>query len=615
MVKKVTSTSTRPLSGRVSIVTVAVFGLGGLVAAATALALYLGLSSAASNTSDLLTERAELMIDTLERRVEGLLKPVMEQSRWIAEMVMIGQLDPDNPEQMDTFMTGALAATPQVAGIALVTPDGISRRWARGNLDIIEEDWSGRSEIVNWLRLGAEQTGGNWLPPFWTPTLNTIVVLHDRPLYVEDRFIGMLGQIVPITDLSRHLATIENSMGITPFILQDRERVLAHPRLMAPGTPDQPIRTDLPKLDAIDDAVLPNIWSKNVSSARFLTGLKRSNASVVRMDNERHVFIHREVHTYGSSAWTIGAHLPAEVFGSTIRRLIGAFAAGLLVMVVAAVGAGYAGHRFSRPIRAIASAAHSVRRGELESVDTLTPGPVRELAEATESFNEMVAGLRESQLIRQTLGRFVPEDVARILLSDGGELTPSEYEATVLFSDMVHFTALTEELGPQGIVDLLNEYFETMVRILESHGGIVTQFQGDAILATFNVPVSDPHHARNALRAAREMQIAVDTQTFAGRVVQQRIGINTGPVVAGAVGSRGRLSYTVHGDAVNLAARLEAMNKSKGTRVLVSGDTASLVDDLPLRPLGESVVRGQTGSVAIYELEVCGDPVQKQRSQ
>ena len=225
-----------------------------------------------------------------------------------------------------------------------------------------------------------------------------------------------------------------------------------------------------------------------------------------------------------------------------------------------------------------------------------------ELDDANRSFNRMVAGLKESVLVRETLGRFVPTDVARTLLTEGGELSPRQSEATVLFCDLEGFTALTETLGPDGIVELLNEYFEVMVGILERYRGVVTQFQGDAILATFNVPVPDRAHAANALRAAIEMQCAAKRRTFAGQRVANRVGINTGRVVAGAVGAKGRLSYTVHGDAVNLAARLEALNKELGTRILVSEATAAQVEGFDLRPMGEVRVRGQTAPVAVYAL-------------
>jgi class 3 adenylate cyclase len=119
-------------------------------------------------------------------------------------------------------------------------------------------------------------------------------------------------------------------------------------------------------------------------------------------------------------------------------------------------------------------------------------------------------------------------------------------------------------------------------------------------MATFNVPVTDSDHATNAVLAGQEMLSQVAENEFAGETLAMRVGINTGPVVAGAIGAEGRLSYTVHGDAVNLAARLESLNKEYGTRLLVSENTRKLVRGIEFTQIGESKVRGQTRSVLLY---------------
>ena len=132
---------------------------------------------------------------------------------------------------------------------------------------------------------------------------------------------------------------------------------------------------------------------------------------------------------------------------------------------------------------------------------------------------------------------------------------------------------------------------------VERYQGVVTQFQGDAILAVFNVPIAAPDHAANALRAALEMVHAADVQVFAGVRACNRVGLSTGRVVAGAVGSAGRLSYTVHARG-NLAARLEQMNKDYGTRILLS--EAERCPGFALRPVGEAPIRGYAEPVTLY---------------
>jgi class 3 adenylate cyclase len=132
----------------------------------------------------------------------------------------------------------------------------------------------------------------------------------------------------------------------------------------------------------------------------------------------------------------------------------------------------------------------------------------------------------------------------------------------------------------------------------------VHQFQGDGMLVTFNLPIADPRHADKAVKTAAEIQRAVNNRTFAGLTLRTRIGVNTGEVTAGNVGSGDRVSYTVHGDAVNLSARIEQLNKEHGTYVLVSGTTVELLqDDYPLRAVGEVDIRGKTEPVTLYHLE------------
>jgi class 3 adenylate cyclase len=276
--------------------------------------------------------------------------------------------------------------------------------------------------------------------------------------------------------------------------------------------------------------------------------------------------------------------------------------AGLAVLLFAIIASVIVGHRVSSPVKAIARAADAVDAGALDTVEPLGGSHIRELDDASGAFNNMVNGLREREVIRDTLGRFVPEKVASSLLAGGGSIPVQQAEATILFCDIEGFTQLTETLGPVKIVDVLNAFFSAMVDILEQHGGVVTQFQGDAILATFNVPVADANHARNAIQAAQEMLDCVAANEFDGETLNIRIGINTGSVVAGAIGAKGRLNYTVHGDAVNLAARLEALNKEYGSRLLISESTAAQTDEFELSRIGEVTVRGQTKATSLFTL-------------
>ena len=612
---------------RFPITAITVVGLGALVALAVGVSLYLGLASATENTRRLMAQRSETLVNGLEQRIVSQLQPVMQQAQWAVEQIERGNVKLDDTQALNQFIHGALGALPQIEGIAITDPRALSRRWRASSIQPLVEDWSGRPNIMAWLTAGASQARSRWQAPFWTHTLGATILLLDSPIHVDGKFAGLFSQAVTISNLSLYITSVGTETGVIPFILHGRNHVLAHPLLIS-WTPavtdrDQP----LVAVEALGDPVLERIWTPDDSELYLLGGMTDASSSGVTVGNYYYVFLYREIDRYGPEPWTIGAYVntgtsdvgewlagivrsalsgsfenTGTTDGNEFERLIAAGFAGFAVLVLSVALAAWLGSRASRPVRALAAAARAIEAHGLERIRPLPPSRVAEFDDANRSFNRMVSRLQESELIRETLGRFVPTDVAKSLLTEGGELAPRQSEATVLFCDLEGFTALTETLGPAGIVELLNEYFEVMVEILERHRGVVTQFQGDAILATFNVPVPDPGHAANALRAAIEMRSAVLHRAFAGHRIGNRIGINTGPLVAGAVGAKGRLSYTVHGDAVNLAARIEALNKELGTSVLVSETTAAQVEGFDLKPMGEVGVRGQTGRVAVYAL-------------
>ena len=589
---------------RVSIATVAVLGIGTLVGSTVALALYLGLSSAADNTRSLLAEQVDNLIDTVAQRISDRFEPVLAQASWIAERVQSSAIELEDTQSLDTFMVGALSATPQVAGIAIVYPDGHSRRWGREGPEIIEEDWSTRPEIMDWLTVGSAATAPAWREPFWTYTLQAYVLLHDVALRRDGHFLAMFGQVVPISDLSATLVDLTKSTEFVPFVLYDKEQVLAHPKLVD-DIPATATDQSLKRLDELDDHVLLRIWSPDTDSLFMLPDLARTNAATVNVQGREYAFLYRDIDLYGPRPWTIGVYFDLEANDSTVvDRLLFAAASGLVVLALSVLIAVWMGRRFSQPVQAIASVARIVSEGRLADARPLPSSLVREFDEANRSINGMVTGLQERETIRKTLGRYVPEQVAKNLLSAGGKLDVESAEATVLFCDIEGFTPLTEQLGPRRIVALLNAYFSSMVAILEQYDGVVTQFQGDAILAVFNIPVANSQHAQNALQAATHMLRAAREQTFEGCRLKVRIGINTGMVVAGAVGAEGRLSYTVHGDAVNLASRLESLNKEYGTCILVSGSTVALACEPSLQAKGRITVRGQSTKIEVFELPV-----------
>jgi adenylate cyclase len=232
-----------------------------------------------------------------------------------------------------------------------------------------------------------------------------------------------------------------------------------------------------------------------------------------------------------------------------------------------------------------------------------------ELGDLAQAFNAMTAGLRERGLYKQQLERYVSPQVAQKILSKPEKIFWAERKkVTVLFCDIRGFTSLAERLGAEQVVRRLNEFFYEMIDILFQYEGTLDKFIGDAIMALFGAPLSSGHDEEQAVSAAVAMQERTDRlnrdwvrQGFEGFRIG--IAICTGEVVVGNIGSERRMEYSAIGDAVNMAWRLEELNKRYNTRILLSESTYQAVSDkVEVRPLGSEILRGRKEPVHIYEL-------------
>lgn len=218
---------------------------------------------------------------------------------------------------------------------------------------------------------------------------------------------------------------------------------------------------------------------------------------------------------------------------------------------------------------------------------------------------------REKRKVKRLFGQYVSKDVFEHLVAhpELARLGGQRREMTVLFSDIRGFTTVTERGQPEEIVGMLNEYFSRMVDIVFRHKGTLDKFVGDMVMALFNAPLDDPRHADHAVEAAIDMMAELEVLNARWRgegrfdKLDIGIGINTGPMIAGNIGSEAIMSYTVIGDAVNLGSRLESLNKQYGTRVIISDATRrQLTGRYHFRPLGDVVVKGKSEPVAIFEV-------------
>lgn len=412
-------------------------------------------------------------------------------------------------------------------------------------------------------------------------------VLIVVPLYApEPNIIGWFGIAFPIDDeFARSLkATTQAEVTFTSGLTEDTKRVLA--------------TTLTPEMAR---------WVAHQAPKELKAG---GQAMVSKLGAEDYVTLYAPLELLAEDPARITLQRPLAVELAPARKLERVILViSLAALVAASLIATAVARGVSRPVRQLAGHTRRVAAGDYSA--RLTLERADELGELAAAFNRMTAGLAERDRVRDLLGKVVSPEVASQLLSSDLKLGGEEREVTILFSDLRDFTALGEKLPPADLLALLNRYLDRMSAIVEKHGGVIDKYIGDAIMALFGAPIAVPDSAARAIAAAREMREALaelnrELAAEGRPPLAFGIGINTGRVVAGNMGSRTRLNYTVIGDGVNLAARLEALTKESvhATAVIVSEATAraaGLHDQL--RPLGRVAVKGKSESVAILAVD------------
>jgi adenylate cyclase len=282
----------------------------------------------------------------------------------------------------------------------------------------------------------------------------------------------------------------------------------------------------------------------------------------------------------------------------------------VVVLIIAALIAIVMGSRLaslmSNALARLNGAYKAVAHDDYTHVEGVKTGD--EMEALATGFNTMVDGLRERDKLRATMGKYMTQSVVDHVMNGKVELGGELLTVTLLFSDIRSFTSISETMSAQELVKLLNEYFTEMVTVVMEEGGVVDKYIGDAIMAVFGAPVPKPDDAQRAVRAAVRMRhaLAVLNEKLVARgvpAIKTGIGLHTGEVVAGNIGSEARMEYTVIGDAVNLASRLETSTKELGTDVLISDDTNALLgDEFETRAVREITVKGRAKPVMVYEV-------------
>ncbi len=451
---------------------------------------------------------------------------------------------------------------------------------------------------------------------FDVPLTQSVARLHEfglRRRLAFERWFGALNAAEPNPEI-----VAEATENYTLFTRKLTEEFSAARRIIGAYPKDAPGSQTLAEVETLLDQIEPayeiiNNRQREVLGMQFAGQHDKANQQLNLLnDIQRTVQNQRESVNSKMAAWSASAAKATEqreraVFWLTIAATTSTVLLGVTVAALIT-------NRLSRPVRSLAAAMRDVQQGNLDI--QLPVGSTDEVGRLTDSFNFFVKELRSKERMKQTFGKYIdPRILEHVLAQPGAEgVGGGRRDMTVSFADLVGFTSLSERLTPLLMVTLLNRHFGLQAIAVQEHHGVVDKFVGDSVMAFWGPPFVKPEeHAVLACRAAQAQLGALDALrrelpdiTGLRRdlpAIDLCIGICTGEVVVGNIGSDNTRSYTVIGDTANLAARLERANRVYGTQILVAEATAQMTgSQFEMREIDIISVKGKTETTRVLEL-------------
>ncbi len=593
---------------RFSIAVTLILSFGSLLTVSILTVLLLAMFSAAQNTVDLLRDKADLGIGALASRVDTHMQAARNQAAFVVSALEKGKVNLTDKDELAKLLFGAMAADLAISAIAYLHPDGKATGADRGKLpaQTYRADYSRDAAVKAALAYGRENRKPRWGPPVYRPRFKLTILNLQWPVWRDDKFLGVLAVVISVNNLSKYLKSRFAGPDQNVFVLYGKKRVLAH-RLMASGYPGLTIKEPLPALKKFKDAILARMWDPKLREPSAIKPRPPLFNYILNLDGVYYVFIYRKLTGYTATPWYVGAYFRGDAIGKELDRLRDSFFAGLGALALAIIAAFFIGRRLARPIARLSSSARMVSEMKLDEIGVLPPSRVRELDDQSNTFNSMVGALKWFQA-------YVPKPVVRQLIREGdlSALESDDRHLTVMFTDIAGYSTIAEGKGAAEIAELLNQHFTIVTHAIEADGGTVDKFIGDSVMAFWGAPEKQKHRAIRACRAALCIRdgIAEDNKARVARgepPVRVRIGIHSGQATVGNIGPPDRVNYTVIGDDVNVAQRLEQLGKQVSpdaeVAILVSAATvADLDESFETEPAGEMAVKGRAQPVAVYRL-------------
>ncbi len=539
-----------------------------------------------------------------------------------------GVLSVDEPDKRKFVFLSQLLAQPTISSIAAGWPDGsFSAAHKLGDTAVeLQEIVTGQSRLQidryqffrgdpkfdsrryedtdysvidqNWFRESMQSDEPHWLTLEKHPDGERHAVAFAGPIDAQGKRVGVLSIVIELTRVSSFLSQLTVGKSAGAFILDRDGAVIASPD--AAADEQNALKTDDPLLPMAVSAIRQPGSSYNPEKGR-------AHRLRVTVDDQVYEAVLTPISFPG---WSLVTVVPESEFlgpvHNTIRRLLIGLAA--LIGAAGLFSVWFAQRMIADPLIKVVNEIKHVERFDLEKVKR-HPSRLTEIENLSGAIGDMAQGLAAFK-------KYIPSDLVRRLVSDctGAHLGGAVRPMSVMFVDLAGFTRMSERLEDQ-IIPLLSRYFDAVSTTIQSNDGTIDKFIGDAVMAFWGAPATNPDHAidccRTALACARVMRdsgLVDDT----GNPVRIRIGINSGDMLVGNIGSEVRLNYTVIGDAVNIASRLEGANKIYGSVIIIGPETRRLAGDrIFVRELDHLAVYGREGCLQIYELlGMAGEPAE-----
>ncbi len=601
-------TTSVPRRRNVRITVLLIVAIGTLVLVSSLLILMLSGRTALRNTIELLHSSAEFTIASIERDISNHVRPVEHIARHLAALVAAGEVDPLNRQDFITALKASLAAAPQVSGMAFWDTGGNQTEIYRdrerdGALVTNEVGPTTNEDLLNLLNSDLSDTSVRWRRPVHQDGFTFVYVAV--PLRAGGEPLGLLAVGVALSELSKFVEKAGREYGMTAFILYGQEHVLAHPQFnngLPPGIGEE---TPLLRLGDLDDGVLRQFHDAPLLPRAEMQGLLLRD---IEWQDEDYLVLSRPNWSFGQTSWHIGVYAPQHTLDTQLVRLMTSIVAGIAVVVVAVIAAILLARYIARPILTLSASAEHIGRLELDDTPRLKRSRIKELDDQALAFNRMLDGLKWFET-------YVPKRLVSRLIAGRSDtsLGSREAELTVMFTDIIGFTAMSENMAPAGVGAMLNRHFEIISRCVEEEGGTIDKYIGDAVMAFWGAPDDQEDHAARACRAALRIAETVAQTSDAGLEaghppLRIKIAVHTGTLLVGNIGATTRMNYTVIGDTVNTCSRIESVcakhDDGAAAIILVSGDTirAAAGHDFNFTPIGDVELKGKDATVEVSRL-------------